>query len=94
MTLPCRSSARRTGLVAQRDDEAKLEARTRPNCLDAAMRECRHDRVILTMLELEGRKVDEICRTLGISSVAVRVRAFRARGKLKGVLERLAKGDR
>jgi RNA polymerase sigma-70 factor (ECF subfamily) len=76
------------------DDEAKLEARDAAELLDVAMCELSlTDRVILTMLELEGRKVDEICQAIGMSSVAVRVRAFRARGKLKRVLEQLAKGN-
>lgn len=76
------------------DDGARLDARNAAELLDVAMRELSpSDRVILTMLELEGRTVEEICKTIGASSVAVRVRAFRARGKLKRALEQLAKGN-
>ncbi len=35
------------------------------------------DRVVLTMLELEGRSVKEICAATGASSIAVRVRGVR-----------------
>ena len=49
------------------------------------------DRVVITMQELEGRSVREIARTLGISGVAVRVRALRARVKLRRALEKWMK---
>jgi RNA polymerase sigma-70 factor (ECF subfamily) len=47
------------------------------------------DRVVLTMLELEGRPVKEIAERLGSSSVAVRVRAVRGRAKLRKILKKL-----
>ena len=76
------------------DDDAKLDARNAAELLDLALRELAPaDRVILTMLELEGRSVNEASKALGFSGVAVRVRAFRARGKLKRVLETMAKGE-
>jgi RNA polymerase sigma-70 factor (ECF subfamily) len=48
------------------------------------------DRVVITMQELEGASVKEIAAALGVSGLAVRVRAVRARAKLKRALERLA----
>ncbi len=48
------------------------------------------DRVVITMQELEGSSVKEIAAVLGVSGIAVRVRAVRARAKLKRALERLS----
>ena len=47
------------------------------------------DRLVLTMLEIEEYSVKEICARTGWSSIATRVRAFRARAKLKAALEEL-----
>ena len=47
------------------------------------------DRQVLTLLELEGRSVNEICDLTGFTNTAVHVRAHRARGKLRKALERL-----
>jgi RNA polymerase sigma-70 factor, ECF subfamily len=44
------------------------------------------DRDILLMLEADGRTVEEVSRTVGLSATAVRVRVHRARRKLKGWL--------
>ena len=71
----------------------QLEASQAAELLHVAMQELpAQDRVVLTMLELEGRSVNEIGEAIGCSGVAVRVRAFRARVKLRRVLEKLAKG--
>jgi RNA polymerase sigma-70 factor, ECF subfamily len=45
--------------------------------------------VVITMQELEGHSVREIAAALGTSGIAVRVRAVRARAKLKRALEKL-----
>ena len=47
------------------------------------------DRQVITLLEIEGRSVKEICQLTGFSNAAVRVRAFRVRGKLRKILERM-----
>jgi RNA polymerase sigma factor (sigma-70 family) len=47
------------------------------------------DRLVITLQEIEGRSVKEIAALMGISGVAVRVRAMRARVKLKRALEKL-----
>jgi RNA polymerase sigma-70 factor (ECF subfamily) len=41
------------------------------------------DRLILTLLDLEGRSVEEIRRTTGWNSSFIKVRAFRARRRLR-----------
>jgi DNA-directed RNA polymerase specialized sigma24 family protein len=47
--------------------------------------------VVITMQEIEGCSVKEICAATGASGVAVRVRALRARAKLKRALKKLVK---
>jgi len=74
------------------DDRNELESRQAVELLDLAMRELSPaERVVITLQELEGCSVKEICDLTGSSSVAVRVRALRARSKLRKVLERLTK---
>ena len=46
------------------------------------------DRVVITLQELEGRSIREIAQTMGVSRVAVRVRALRARLKLRQAVEK------
>jgi len=48
------------------------------------------DRIVITMQELEGHSVNEIARHLGSNGVAVRVRAMRARARLRKILKRLS----
>jgi RNA polymerase sigma-70 factor (ECF subfamily) len=48
------------------------------------------DRLILSLLHLEGKPLEEIARLTGLSRVVVKVRAFRARKKLHAALRRLA----
>lgn len=74
------------------DDSGRsdLEANHARELLDAAMRELSPaDRLVITLQELEGRSVKEISALTGSSSVAVRVRALRARAKLRKALEQL-----
>jgi len=74
------------------DEPSELDGRAASEILDLAMRELTPaDRVVITMQEIEGRSVKEICAATGASSVAVRVRAMRARMKLKRALEKLMK---
>ena len=47
------------------------------------------DRQVITLLEIEGRSVKEICSLTGSTNASVRVRAYRARGKLRKILERM-----
>ena len=50
------------------------------------------DRLILTLLDLEERTVAEVSKMTGSPEAVVKVRAFRARRKLRKELERLEKG--
>ncbi len=74
------------------DEKSELEARSAGELLELAMRELSPaDRMVITMQELEGRSVKEIAVAMGASGVAVRVRAMRARSKLRQALEKIAK---
>jgi RNA polymerase sigma-70 factor (ECF subfamily) len=52
------------------------------------------DRLILSLLHLEGRPLEEIARLTGLSRVVVKVRAFRARKKLHAALRQLEEGPK
>lgn len=74
------------------DDGSGLNSRDAAEILAHAMRELTpSDRVVLTMQELEGSSVKEIAAVLGASGIAVRVRALRARARLRRALEKLLK---
>lgn len=49
------------------------------------------DRLVLTLMHLEGRTVAEVARDTGWSQAMVKVQAWRARAKLKKALEGIAK---
>ena len=48
-------------------------------------------RLVITLLEIEERSVKEISQLTGWSSTLVKVRAFRARARMKGILAKLAR---
>ncbi|HTY87555.1 MAG TPA: sigma-70 family RNA polymerase sigma factor [Candidatus Acidoferrum sp.] len=74
------------------DEKNELHHRAAAEILDLALRDLSPaDRVVITMQEIEGRSVKEISAATGMSGVAVRVRALRARAKLKRALEKLVK---
>jgi RNA polymerase sigma-70 factor (ECF subfamily) len=76
------------------DDPGETGANPAREILDHAMRELSPaEQLVITLLELEGRSVKEICQLTGSSNVAVRVRAVRARKKLRRAVERLEKGE-
>lgn len=52
------------------------------------------DRLVITLLHLEERSVAEAASLTGWSQTMVKVQAFRARGKLKKIMERSADGGR
>src|SRR5208283_4510410 len=77
------------------DVTSELESRSAAEILELAMRELSPaDRVVITMQELEGCSVKEMAAATGASGIAVRVRAMRAREKLKRALEKLARNER
>jgi RNA polymerase sigma-70 factor (ECF subfamily) len=49
------------------------------------------DRLILTCLDLEGRSIAETAEITGSPDAVVKIRAFRARRKLRKELEKLEK---
>ena len=80
--------------LQQPEARDELESRQAAEVLALAMRELSPaEQLVLTLQELEGRSVKEICERTGSSSVAVRVRALRARTKLRKALARLASSN-
>ena len=74
------------------DEKSELDARSAAEMLHQAMQELSPaDCVVITMQELEGCSVKEIAAAMGVSGIAVRVRAVRARAKLKRALEKFSK---
>jgi RNA polymerase sigma-70 factor, ECF subfamily len=67
--------------------DAAIAAGSAKELLEWAMRSLSADeRLILTLLEIEERTVREISAATGWSESNVKVRAFRARARLKGIL--------
>ena len=72
------------------DETCALETGHARELLEVALGELSPaERLVLTLQELEGRSVKEISALTGSSGVAVRVRALRARAKLRKALERM-----
>jgi RNA polymerase sigma-70 factor (ECF subfamily) len=72
------------------DEKSELDTRSAAEILRLAMQDLSPtDQAIITMQELQGHSVKEIAAVLNISGVAVRVRALRARSKLRKALEKL-----
>jgi RNA polymerase sigma-70 factor (ECF subfamily) len=83
---------RETGTGEGRREGSSAESSRREACewVQWGLRQLpEKDRLILTLLELEERSVAEIAELTGWSVSNVKVRAFRARKKLKTVLEEL-----
>jgi len=74
------------------DKQTDLDASQAREILGAAMRKLSpEDQLVLTLLEIEDRSVKEISALTGWTAVTVRVRALRARARLKKALEGLEK---
>jgi RNA polymerase sigma-70 factor (ECF subfamily) len=72
------------------NEKSELDSRSASEILELALRELSPvDRVVITMQEIEGCTVKEIAAAIGASGIAVRVRAVRARAKLKSALEKI-----
>jgi RNA polymerase sigma-70 factor (ECF subfamily) len=69
--------------LAAREMVAKLLGQLKPE-----------DRLVLQLLDLEQRSVAEISEITGWNQSLVKVRAFRARGKLKKLFEELQRKER
>ena len=71
-----------------------LERREAEELLQAAMGGLSPtDRTILQLVNIEGRPVAEAAALLGLGESNVKVRGFRARRKLRTVLERMLRGE-
>ncbi|NCA83019.1 MAG: sigma-70 family RNA polymerase sigma factor [Opitutae bacterium] len=74
----------------QTDRDAQASAR---EWLEAALRRLSpDDRAVITLVELEERSMEDAARRLGCGLSAVKVRAFRARRRLKTILEDIRPG--
>ena len=74
-------------------DKSALEAQGAAEILQLALRQLPPlDRAVIIQQELEGRSFKEIAATLETSVIAVRVRAVRARAKLRRALENIGAG--
>jgi RNA polymerase sigma-70 factor (ECF subfamily) len=74
------------------NEKSELDSRSAAEILELALCELSPvDRVVITMQEIEGCTVKEIAAAIGASGIAVRVRAVRARAKLKSALEKILK---
>lgn len=75
---------------AQADADAAEAAREQ---LDAALRRLSpDDRAVITLVELEERSMEDAAHRLGCGLSAAKVRAFRARRRLRKILEDLKPG--
>lgn len=71
-----------------------LERREAEELLQAAMAGLSPtDRTILRLVNIEGRPVSEAAALLGLSESNAKVRGFRARRKLRTILERTLRGE-
>lgn len=78
-------------LASQRADRDARE--NAQEWLEAALRRLSpDDRAVITLVELENFSMEDAARRLGCGLSAVKVRAFRARRRLKAVLEDLRPG--
>lgn len=83
------AAAFRAQQEAAREDEGKARRR---EWLESAMAHLSpDDRAVITLVELEERSMEEAARELGCGLSAVKVRAFRARHRLKHWLEKTRK---
>jgi len=81
--------------LRREDDNGEPDAGAAREILAMALRELSPgDRMVITMQKIEGRSVKEIAELLDCSGVAVRVRALRARARLKKVLLKLERTER
>jgi RNA polymerase sigma-70 factor (ECF subfamily) len=72
------------------DEHSDLEAGQAREVLEIALQKLSpEEQLVITLQEIEGKSLNEISALMGTSGVATRVRAFRARKKLKKALEKM-----
>src|SRR5579863_1611964 len=69
--------------IASRDLVEKLLAQLKPK-----------DRLVINLMNLEGRTIDEVKQITGWSEPVIKVRAFRARARLRKLYQSLMKEER
>jgi RNA polymerase sigma-70 factor (ECF subfamily) len=52
------------------------------------------DRLVINLMNLEGRSIEEVSRITGWNQMVIKVRAFRARAKLRVLFKRLMKEEK
>lgn len=78
-------------LVAAEPASAPGEAASARGLLDRLLAELAPaDRLVISLLDLEEKSISEVSALTGWSSVLVRVRAFRARGRLRRLAQQLS----
>lgn len=82
--------------IIQTDDEAHPSETMAASELVGKLLDCLgpEDRMVITLLDLEEKSVAEISQLTGWSASLVKVRAFRARAKLRKHLAELEKGKK
>lgn len=79
---------------AGRDLDARRREEARRRLAAGLARLSPEDRAVITLTELEERSMEEAARELGCGLSAAKVRAFRARKRLRKALEELADEER
>ncbi len=69
--------------VASRDLVEKLLSQLKPQ-----------DRLVINLMNLEGRTIEEVRQITGWSEAVIKVRAFRARGKLRKLFKNITKEEK
>lgn len=69
--------------VASRDLVEKLLGQLKP-----------HDRLVINLMNLEGRSIEEVRQVTGWSEAVIKVRAFRARGKLRKLFRNITREEK
>ena len=75
--------------LAEQQADREAQASAREWLAAALLRLSPDDRAVITLVELEERSMEDAARRLGCGLSAVKVRAFRARRRLKAILEDL-----
>ena len=78
--------------LAEQQADREAQASAREWLAAALLRLSPDDRAVITLVELEERSMEDAARRLGCGLSAVKVRAFRARRRLKAILEDLRPG--
>ena len=78
--------------LAEQATDRDVQAAAREWLAAALVRLSPDDRAVITLVELEERSMEDAARRLGCGLSAVKVRAFRARRRLKKILEDVRPG--